>query len=141
MTAFTSSNAWAILFKIANAAVLFVVLPWTVWATRELFNLRQEVAIVAVVQKQIAVNTETLARHEKAISATESALVALIRELGPLDQRIRLFVTRAEWELRNDTRDRELLAEKSDNRASHESISQKLDRQSEKLDRLIERMK
>ena len=98
------------------------------WVVSRITALEKDAAVVEQIVQQIRINTETLGRHEKMLGATDSALAALIRELGPLDQRIRLFVTRAEWELRNETRDREMTTLSVTNTQQHSDIIAKLDR-------------
>ncbi len=122
---------WAFLLKFTLGLFpIFVPLiaagAW--WIVTRITILEKNQAVVEQIVQQIRINTETLGRHEKMLATTDTALTALIRELGPLDQRIRLFVTRAEWELRNDTRDREMAALVQANTTQHADIVAKLDR-------------
>jgi hypothetical protein len=131
MTAISASALWTTVIKIANTAIVLAV-PLAVtagwWVVGRITDLEKNHAVVKQIVQQIRINTETLSRHEKQLSATDTALAALIRELGPLDQRIRLFVTRAEWELRNETRDREVTQWMQQNSQQHADICSKLDR-------------
>jgi hypothetical protein len=125
------NGPWAFLLKFTLGLFpIFVPLiaagAW--WVVSRINILEKNQAVVEQIVQQIKINTETLNRHEKMLGSTDSALAALIRELGPLDQRIRLFVTRAEWELRNETRDREMNTLAHSNTTQHSDILAKLDR-------------
>lgn len=136
MTSIPTSTAWSVIIKIANMLVVLAVpvaLSSGWWVVTRINNLEKGQAVVEQIVLQIKLNTETLSRHEKQLASTDTALAALLRELGPLDQRIRLFVTRAEWELRNDTRDREVSQWMVENSRQHSDITAKLDRLLERL--------
>ena len=125
------NGPWAFLLKI-TIGLFPVFIPLAVasgwWVVSRITILEKNQAVQEQIVQQIKINTEALNRHEKQLSATDSVLAALIRELGPLDQRIRLFVTRAEWELRNETRDKELATANAENAKQHAEIIVRLDR-------------
>jgi hypothetical protein len=128
MSAIPESTIWSYIIKFANVIVIAIVIPWAIWTTNSLFRISERLAVMDKIQEQIRLNTDTIGRHEKQLATTDTALAALVRELMPLESRVRLFVTRAEWDLRNETRDRELNAIQAINSEQHANIMAKLDR-------------
>ena len=131
------NGPWVRGFKFVISVVTPIVCAAVGWIATQMMvlnaritELEKNYAVIQQVVSQIKTNTETLGRHEKELGINAQAIVALTKELGTSDQRYMMFVTRREWELRNEIRDREM----GENRTAHEAIMVK-------LDRLIERVK
>lgn len=70
-----------------------------------------------------------------------SGEIALAREIMPIEQRVRLFVTRAEWEIRNQTRDGEIKTEREATAKAVEELKASLRSVDSKLNELLLRAK
>ena len=61
---------WTIVWKITNL-VIWLVVPWAVWTTQQLFALRQSMAISQQIAAQIATNTQRIAQHDQKLTEFE----------------------------------------------------------------------
>ena len=90
------------LLKVAAAAFtlsLPFAVGWAVWVTQRITEIEKSAAIVNRITEQIAINTPIIHRHDREIVQTNERVASLAKELMPIEQRVKMFVTRAEWEL------------------------------------------
>lgn len=120
------NGPWAFLLKVSLTVLpifMSTVLAWGVWVTKSVNELSKNDAVTVEISKQIAVNTGTIARHDREIGV-------LVSTVGRFNE----FVTRAEWELRNKTRDTELSQDRAewheamkDLRSGQRDLAKKID--------------
>ena len=72
MTAITGNTILGVIIKGASTVILVVILPFSVWATLTLFELKEKMAVVGKVQEQIAINTAKLHSQEMVLVEIQS---------------------------------------------------------------------
>ena len=110
------NGPWAVLLKLTLIILpIFITLTfaWGTWVTSQIHKLDSSGAVTAQVLTELRVLSEASHRHEREIASLQS-----------------------QFNVRTSARDREM----DENRLAHSEIGAKLDRQSEKIDRLAERL-
>lgn len=131
------NGPWAALLKLGLVAVpLFIsmTVAWGTWVTSRISHLETSAAVITKVVDQITTNASSIIQHEKELVSLQGAVANLDKELMPMDQRLRVFVSRAEWELKTNANaderknDREhLYRELAEMKANQQDLGRKID--------------
>lgn len=125
-----SHGAWSMLLKITTALFALSIpfgVAWAVWVTQKISSIEQTAAVLRTITDQIRSTAGTVAQHEREITSLTAGVGTVARDLMPMPDRIRMFVTRSEWEFGGKAVEREF-----------ETVKLSLREANIKLDRLLD---